>query len=568
MKNILFIALLLPQILLAQFQITNHPPEGNDYFTIVTPKNSNTSIFFDSADYKVVHKISQLFATDIEMISGNKPILLSNYCKLNGNIIIIGTIGKNQLIDQLIAEKKLKAYNIHNKWERFLIQTIDKPFKGVQKALVIAGSDRRGTAYGVFTLSENMGVSPWYWWADVPVKMSGELYVEDLSYISKAPSVKYRGIFINDEDWGLQPWASKNMDTGIKDIGPKTYTRVCELLLRLKGNMFAPAMHSCTGPFYSYPKNKRVADEYGIIITTSHCKPLLFNNASKKEWDSERDGEWNYTTNKEVILKKLDDRIYEASSYENIYTVGMRGLHDEGLRGDHLAGEKVEILTQVIADQRNILEKHLNKPAEEIQQIFVPCKETMEIYELGLEIPEDVTLVWVDDNYGYIKRLSNPKEQKRSGGAGVYYHLSYLGTPHDYLWLNTTPPVLMYEELKKAYDVGANRYWLINVGDIKPAELGMQTFFDFAWDVDKYDFSRINRHQSQYLASIFGDHYKERFQDIMDTYYRLAWSRKPEFMGWEREWDRNKELEQLANTEYSFRHYNDARQRLADYKRI
>ncbi|HYX07785.1 MAG TPA: glycosyl hydrolase 115 family protein [Bacteroidales bacterium] len=567
MKNIIFITLLLPQILFAQIQVTNHSPKENDYFTIINPK-SQMSIFVDSADYKVVHTTSLLFASDIEMISGKKPIIQSNIKNLKNKIIIIGTIGKNQLIDQLIAEKKIQADSIRNQWERYLIQTVDKPFRGVQKALVIAGSDRRGTAYGAFTLSEKMGVSPWYWWADVPVKKSSELYLKNLCYISQAPSVKYRGIFINDEDWGLHPWAARNYEKELDDIGPKTYARVCELILRLKGNMLAPAMHSCTGAFYQYPGSKLVADEYGIIVTTSHCEPLLFNNASKSEWDTKRDGEWNYTTNKDVILKKLDNRVNEASPYENIYTVGMRGLHDEGLRGHHTAKEKVEILTHVIKDQRKILEKYLDKPAEEIQQIFVPYKETMEIYEMGLEVPEDVTLVWVDDNYGYIKRLSNPEEQKRSGDAGVYYHLSYLGTPHDYLWLNTTPPVLMYEELKKAFDVGANRYWLINVGDIKPAELGIQTFFDFAWDVNKYDYSRINQLQSQFLSSIFHGIKQEKLQDIMDNYYRLAWSRKPEFMGWEREWDGDKRLERLANTEFSFNHYNDARQRLADYKRI
>ncbi|MBN1187933.1 MAG: glycosyl hydrolase 115 family protein [Bacteroidales bacterium] len=567
MKNILFTALLLPQILLAQIHITKSPPKGKDYFPIVN-STTHTPVFYDSSDYKVVSIVSQLFTGDIEMISGGKPVILSGNDKLNENIIIIGTIGKNKLIDRLIAEKKLLTDSIKNQWECFIIQTIDKPFKGVQKALVIAGSDRRGTAYGVFTLSEKMGVSPWYWWADVPVKKSRELYLENLTCISKTPSVKYRGIFINDEDWGLHAWAAKNFEKELNDIGPKTYERVCELLLRLKGNMFAPAMHSCTGAFYQYPESKVVADQYGIIITTSHCEPLLFNNASKKEWDSKRDGEWNYSTNKDVILKKLDDRVKEASPFENIYTVGMRGLHDEGLRGEHSAQEKVVILTRVIADQQKILEKYLDKPADEIQQIFVPYKETMEIYEMGLEVPQDVTLVWVDDNYGYIKRLSNPEEQERSGGAGVYYHLSYLGPPHDYLWLNTTPPVLMYEELKKAYDVGADRYWLINVGDIKPAELGMQTFFDFTWNVEGYDITSINKHQGQYLESIFDGFNSEQLQYVMDTYYRLAWSRKPEFMGWEREWDRDKSLEQLANTEFSFNNYNDARQRLADYKKI
>ena len=213
--------------------------------------------------------------------------------------------------------------------------------------------------------------------------------------------------------------------------------------------MLAPAMHTCTGPFYSYPDSKKVADEYGIMITTSHCEPLLFNNASLKEWDSSRDGDWNYKENRETIYNKLDNRVKEASPYENIYTLAMRGLHDAGMRGNLSDQEKVQVLAQAIRDQREILTRHIDRPIQDIPQIFIPYKEALDLYELGLEVPDDVTLVWVDDNYGYIKRLSNPEEQKRSGRAGVYYHTSYLGAPHDYLWLNTTPPVLMYEELKQ-----------------------------------------------------------------------------------------------------------------------
>jgi hypothetical protein len=293
----------------------------------------------------------------------------------------------------------------------------------------------------------------------------------------------------------------------------------------------------------------------------------LFNNAAKSEWDTKVDGDWNYGTNKERILTKLDNRVREASPYENIYTVGLRGLHDEGMRGNFTREEKVKIVDQAMADQRSILQKYLQKPQNSIPQIYVPYKEALEVYNDGLKVPDDVTLVWVDDNYGYMKRLSSPEEQKRSGGAGVYYHTSYLGRPHDYLWLNTTPPVLMYGELKKAYNTGANRYWLVNVGDIKPSEMGMQTFFDFAWDVNRFDYTSINQHQSRFMARTFGTKYEKTFQDILDNYYRLAWSRKPEAMGWEREWDGPK-YTNLTNTDYSFQHYNDAQQRLADYKRI
>jgi hypothetical protein len=525
---------------------------------------TNCSLTYDEADFIVVAKTADFLAGDIRSVTGKRPQVIKNNVK--GNVILLGTFGKNKLIDQLVSEGKLDVSSIKDGWEQFIIKRLQHPMPGIEQALIITGSDRRGTAYGAFTLSNAMGVSAWAWWADVPVNHQDSLFVT-ADYTSKAPSVKYRGIFINDEDWGLKPWSSKNYEKELGDIGPKTYARVCELLLRLKGNMFAPAMHSCTGAFYSHPESKVVADEYGIIITTSHCEPLLFNNAAKSEWDSKRDGEWNYAKNKDVILKKMDDRVREASPYENIYTMAMRGVHDEGLRGNLTNEEKVNVLTDVMADQREVLIKYLKKPITDIPQIFVPYKETMDVYELGLQVPDDIALIWVDDNYGYMKRLSSPEEQKRSGGAGVYYHMSYLGAPHDYLWLCTTPPVLMYEELKKAYNTGANYYWLVNVGDIKPAELGMQSFFDFAWDVDSYDDKKINHHQSEFLASIFGGKYEKDFQDILDNYYRLAWSRKPEFMGWEREWDAPR-YHEIANTGFSFRNYNDAQQRLADYKRI
>ncbi|MFA9391987.1 MAG: glycosyl hydrolase 115 family protein [Prolixibacteraceae bacterium] len=554
------IVLILPEFLIAQKVDLISETKSENAFLL-----NDCQVVYDKDDYSVVKKVAHLFANDIELVTGQTPIVTCHEPK--ENIILIGTIEKNKLINQLISNKTLDVSAIKGGWEQFIIIRLTNPLPNIGQALVIVGSDRRGAAYGAFTLSEAMGVTPWNWWADVPAPKYEQLYVVN-DFVSKSPSVKYRGIFINDEDWGLKTWSSNNYEKELGDIGPKTYAKVCELLLRLKGNMFAPAMHSCTGAFYSYPDSKVVADEYGIIITTSHCEPLLFNNAAKSEWDSKRDGEWNYATNKEVILKKMDDRVREASPFENIYTVAMRGVHDEGLRGKLSDEEKVDVLTNVMADQREVLQKYLQKPIQDIPQIFVPYKETMGVYELGLQIPDDVTLVWVDDNYGYIKRLSNPQEQKRSGGAGVYYHFSYLGPPHDYLWLNTTPPVLMYEELIKAYSNGANRYWLVNVGDIKPAELGMQTFFDLAWNVEHYNYNTINNHQSRYLANIFGAKYEKTFQDILDNYYRLAWSRKPEFMGWEREWDSDRQLREMSVTEFSFQNYNDAQQRLADYQRI
>lgn len=526
---------------------------------------SNAVVVYDSADSKTVGKVAELFVADIKRVT-DKDIPLG--CSFHGKfVVVMGTLQGSAFIRDMVSSGKLDVSAIDNGWEQYIIRQVPNPVEGVAEALVIAGTCRRAVAYAAFSISEQMGVSPFYWWTDIPVRKMDEVYVS-ADYVSEAPSVKYRGVFINDEDWGLKPWATETFEPEVGDIGPKTYAQVCELILRLKGNMVAPAMHSCTGPFYSHAQNKVVADEYGIIITTSHCEPLLFNNASLQEWNKTVDGEWDYSRNKTPILTKLDARVSEACQYENIYTLAMRGLHDEAMRGNMTADEKVKILASAISDQRDILSKYIDKPIAEVPQIFVPYKEALDLYEKGLDVPDDVTLVWVDDNYGYIKRVSNPEEQKRKGGSGVYYHTSYLGTPHDYLWLNTTPPVLMYSELKKAYDTGANRYWLLNVGDIKPMELAVKTFFDMAWNFLAYDIENINRHQSQYLSSIFGGDLKDELQSLLDEYYRLAWSRKPEYMGWEREWDGVPELNELGITDFSFDNYNDARQRLADYKCI
>ncbi len=547
----------------SQIQISNEAIKNS--FPLVC-QGEATSIYVSPDEDLAVKKVADIFMQDLENVTRVKgKVKYSNTFK-DKRAIVLATIGKNKWVDKLIKSKRIDVSSIKNGWEQYMIVVLDKVQKDTEQTLLVLGSDKRGTAYGLLSISEKMGVSPFYWWADIPVKHMQEVYLTG-EYTSKQPTVKYRGLFINDEDWGLKPWSSKNFEKELDDIGPRTYSKVCELILRLKGNMLGPAMHSCTGAFYSHPESKVVADSFGILITTSHCEPLLINTASKWEFDVKRDGDWNYQTNAQTVYSKWDKRLKEASMYENIYTMGMRGLHDAGLRGALPLDEQTTLLNRVISDQRILLKKHLKKNIKDIPQIFVPYKETMDVYENGLNVPEDITLVWVDDNYGYMKRVSNPAEQKRKGGSGVYYHLSYLGAPHDYLWLNTTPPVLMYEELMKAYHTGANKYWLLNVGDIKPMELGMATFFDLAWNVNEFDIRNINQHQSRFLGNIYGEAYVNKFQHLLDSYYQLAWSRKPEFMGWEREWD-SKEYTGLKDTEYSYTNYAEAQSRLHDYKQL
>lgn len=549
--------------LIAQGQIIVKETDGEQTFPLVS-SNSKTLISYDENDFEVVKETARLFAEDIRSVTGKK-LTVSGKQKTSAYMVIIGTVGQNRTIDRFISEGKLNVSPIRNGWEQYIIQTLDNPDKDISKALVIAGCDRRGTAYGVFALSEVMGVDPLYWWADVPVKQKNALYVHITRYVSKAPSVKYRGIFINDEGWGIQPWATNTFDKEVGNMGPRTYAKVCELILRMKGNMMAPAMHPRTTAFHLIPGNREVADKYGIVMTSAHCEPLLYNNTT--EWDSKINGEWNYLTNKEGILKVLDKRTSQTAPFENAYVIAMRGIHDAGLIGVP-EDRKAEITEAALQDQRNILSKHIGRPAEEIQQVFVPYKEVLDIYEKGMKLPDDVTIVWPDDNFGYIKKLSDTKEQKRSGASGVYYHISYLGEPHDYLWLNTTPPALIYEEMKKAYDTGANRYWLLNVGDIKPGELGMKFFLDLAWDIDLFNYDNAYKFDANYLSSIFGNKYKDDLQDIMSTYYQLGFQRKPEAMGWGVEWNSSDSRERIVNTDFSFINYNEAENRMAEYDRI
>jgi len=506
---------------------------------------TRATIVYEKGDAALVKHMADVLADDIERVSGLRPFVGTD--KGNGVSIILATAERTKL------HKELRGT-----WERYAIDT-----KG--DCLYITGSDPRGLAYGVLHVSEAIGVSPWYWFADVPVdKSNRRVYDYEENMVSSSPSIKYRGVFINDEDWGLKTWAAENFEKELGDIGPKTYDKVCELILRLKGNMLAPAMHSCTGAFYSHPESQRMADKWGIMITTSHCEPLLFNNAARSEWDKERDGEWNYETNSATILRKLDDRIRETAAFDNIYTMGMRGLHDEAMKGSKDPKVRARTLEKVFAAQRNILEKHKKTKADRLPQIFVPYKEALDIYDAGLRVPEDITLVWPDDNYGYMKRVSNADERKRGGRSGVYYHISYLGTPHDNLWIATTAPMLMYEELLKAYAAGGDRYWLLNVGDIKPMEIETQMFFDMAYDFASFTYDNVNDYQAAWLSSLFGQQHRDAFQFILDNYYRLAWDRKPEFMGYEMEWS-GTENDRLHDTDFSFQ-TGTAQKRLVDYQ--
>lgn len=379
--------------------------------------------------------------------------------------------------------------------------------------------------------------------------------------------MRYRGIFLNDEDWGLTPWASQTFEPERGNIGPRTYAKVCELLLRLKANYLAPAMHPVSTSFNQIPENKLVADTFAIVMGSTHCEPLLLNTAS--EWDTQTMGPWNYDKNKEGINRVLTQRVRENSPYENVYTLALRGLHDGAMSTTLPMHEKVRMLQQALLDQRQILAENIDRPVETVPQAFTPYKEVLEIYSNGLELPDDVTIVWPDDNYGYMKRLSGVREQRRTGRSGVYYHVSYLGVPHSYLWFSTTPPSLMYEELRKAYDTTADRLWLLNCGDLKGSEMQVSLFLDMAWDIGRFTADNVVTYPARWLAGIFGEAYYDRLEAMTREHLRLAFPRKPEYMGWGYHWNRfDHNCEQLTDTDFSFTNYDEAPRRLEAYRKL
>lgn len=445
--------------------------------------------------------------------------------------VLVGIPEREPEFNNLLAQYKIDINDIKGKWEAFKLETVETA--GGASYLFVIGSDPRGAAYGILELSRKIGVSPWVWWADVLPQQQNDVHMA-VDNAVHCPSVQYRGIFLNDEDWALVPWSSRTFEPTPRygEIGPKTYGRIFELLLRLRANSIWPAMHECTIPFYFTPGNREIADKYGIVVGTSHCEPMLRTNTG--EWDNKKSGAYNFITNRANVVSYWEERVKEVAKGENIYTLGMRGIHDGRMQGVKTLNEETAALKEVIAEQKKMLNAHHPDKPTSIPQIFVPYKEVLKAYENGLDLPSDVTLMWCDDNHGHITRLSNSEEQKRPGGAGVYYHISYWGNPHDYLWLGSTQPALIYTEMKRAWDYGARRVWMLNVGDIKPSEYLTEFFLDMAWNINSIDGNKIYAHQEKWLEANFRGNSTQQINQILKTYYHLAGQRKPEHMGWNR----------------------------------
>lgn len=488
-----------------------------------------------------------LFATFVCMLASSSAaqFKLTNdsqatiCCDAQEQIVVHTAIGMVQRDYRAVfSDTLIRTSNPH---ASILVRTDASSFNGKSQAfklsvtkdhqLSIIGSDAHGTAYGLMELSRLMGVSPWEWWADATPKKKKTLELPQDYVNEQSPSVEFRGIFINDEDWGLMPWSSKRYEPklGKGMIGPRTNARIFELMLRLRANYYWPAMHECTVPFFLTKGNREVAQKYGIYVGGSHCEPMA--TSTPGEWKRRGKGEYDYVKNAPFIREFWSKRLQELAGQPILYTLGMRGVHDGKMQGVKGMEEQKRVLQQVIEDQRDLLRRYINPDVTKIPQVFIPYKEVLEVYNAGLEVPDDVTLMWCDDNYGYIRHFPTEKERMRKGGNGIYYHVSYWGRPHDHLWLCTFHPALVYQQMMEAYERGIQRMWILNVGDIKPYEYQTELFMDMAWNIDLVKQQGVKGHLQQFLQREFGDDLGSALTPVMLEHYRLSYILKPEFLG-------------------------------------
>lgn len=478
----------------------------NNSFPLVQNKKI-VNILLDSKDQKGINLAVENLREDCNRVFGLKPHLMTDV--LESNCIIVGSLN-SIYVQQLIKNKKLDKKELLSKNEKYIITTVEQPFEGVENALVIAGSDRRGTIYGIYELSKQLGVSPWYWWMDVPVVKRTEAYVLSGLYTDGEPAVKYRGIFLNDEAPCLTSWVKQYYGTNFGDH--RFYAQVCELILRLKGNFLWPAMWGWA--FYADdPLNSKTADEMGVIIGTSHHEPMARNH---QEWARKRKGygAWNYATNKKVLDQFFREGVERVKGTEDVITIGMRGDGDEAMSED----TNVKLMESIVENQRKIIKDVTGKSADETPQVWALYKEVLDYYDKGMRVPDDVIMLLCDDNWGNVRRLPNEKERKHPGGWGMYYHVDYVGAPRNSKWMNMTPIQGMWEQLHLTYEYGVDKLWILNVGDLKPMEYPITLFMDMAWNPREYTVDNFMEHSRRFCAQLFGEAQADEAARILDLY--------------------------------------------------
>jgi hypothetical protein len=515
---------------------------SNGAFPIVQ-NNSAAEIIVDTNDFPGVLIAAGNLRTDISRVTGVVPVLQHDAPNPGAVPILVGTLGRSEWLDRLVRERKIDVSPIAGKWESWLTQVVPRPFPGVEKALVICGSDKRGTIFGIYDLSENIGVSPWYFWTDVPPKHHDGLFVKDGTFVHGPPAVKYRGIFLNDEAPDLTGWARKKFG----GYNHAFYTNIFELLLRLKANYLWPAMwDNSFGE--DDPLNAALADEYGIVMGTSHVEPMM---RADQEWGRAgfRAREWNFQTHSNELKTFWREGIARNRDYEKIITIGMRGKIDTPMS----PSANIGLLEEIVDAQRQIISDVMRTNAADVPQLWALYKEVQEYYEKGMRVPDDVTLLWSDDNWGDIRRLPLPSDRSRSGGAGIYYHLDYVGGPRNYKWINSVQNIKTWEQMELAYDYGADRIWILNVGHLQHVTFPTEFFLTLAWDPKKWTADRVSAFGEMWAGREFGKQFAPEIADVMSRYTKYSARRKPEL---------------LSPDTYNLVNYNEADGVLDDWKEL
>lgn len=532
-------------------------PAARAQMVTLFDRNSLATVVYDEGSGTPIAKAADLLARDMQALSGNVTTVSSGIETVRGNVVLIGLASAPD-ISELLKANDISTAPIDGKWEAYGRAVVPAPWNGDKSVLVIFGSDVRGTIWGVIDLTREMGVSAWEWWADVTIRKVDKISVDGSLHYSKEPTVKYRGPFINSG--GLARWAMLTFDPTQRGIGPKSYARVFELMWRLKSNVLWPSFG-----FNRVPENYEMLKEYAVIRGSSHIEMMLRDN--QNEWDEKTMGPYNWFTNKDRILEYWREAIEQFGEYENIYTLGLRGIDDVPLEGAETPEERAEAISEAIVAQRKILSETLHKPADQIPQILTLYKEVTAAYNTGkLKVPPDVILNWAEDNFGYVMQMSNPEEQKRPGGSGMYYHAIYWGAPAGYTTVVSTDPSLMREEMMRAYHQKTRTFWILNVGAIKPCEFMAQFFLDMAFDADAFEDSKsVKTYLHDWMNSNFGPEYGGRITEVMWQYYKLGFDRNPEFMTSATVWPETS----VQQSEFNIIDYGDENAlRVDDYKAL
>ncbi len=529
---------------------------------LISDGEKSVPLCISSSDFPGVIRASRDLQSDIFKVTGNLPQIRMDTLSGSKDIIIAGTIGKSPEIDRLIKSKKIDVKDVKDKWECFLIQVVNKPFPNVKSALVIAGSDKRGTIFGIYEVSRQIGVSPWYWWADVTPERREAIYVKSGRYVQGSPSVRYRGLFLNDEAPALTNWIKAKygmvkvqtnppIPAGVANYGHEFYTKLFELMLRLKANYLWPAMWN-NAFNEDDPENSKLADEYGIVMGTSHQEPML---RAQKEWDRrylKTVGNWNYAKNPAVLESFWRDGIRRNKNFESIITIGLRGANDTEMAPGGPAANKT-LLEKIVDVQRKMIAEETKQDVTKIPQLWCLYKEVQDYYKAGMRVPDDVTLLWAEDNWGNVRRLPTAGERKRSGGAGIYYHFDYHGGPRSYQWINTNPIPKIWDQMSLAKQYGADQIWIVNAGHFKGYELPLDYFLTIAWNSSKLTNDNISDYTKSWAELQFGIKWSSRIAEIITAYTRFNGRRKPEL---------------LEPATYSLLNYNEAENIVREYNAL